>query len=249
MKITVLTLFPETINSFLKESIVARAIGKKQIEIEVVNFRDFTSDNYKTVDDRPYGGGAGMVLKVEPIAKALEKIDSKNKKVILTSPRGEVFNQKKAQEYSNVNHLVIIAGHYEGFDERIVTYVDEEISLGDFILTGGEIPTVAIIDSIVRLLPDVLKKKEATEIESFFNVEIDEVINAVGDNSILLELKNSGKNHVKLLEYSQYTRPEVFMDMRVPEVLLSGDPKKIRIWQLKNAFETTIKRRPDLLKL
>lgn len=249
MKITVLTLFPETINSFLKESIIARAIGKKQIEIEIVNFRDFASDNYKTVDDRPYGGGVGMVLKVEPIAKALDKIDSKNKKIILTSPRGKIFDQSKAQEYSKIDHLVIIAGHYEGFDERITTYVDEEISLGDFVLTGGEIPSVAIIDSIVRLLPDVLKKKEATEIESFFNVDIDEIINAVGNNSILLELKNSGKKQIKLLEYSQYTRPEIFIDMRVPEVLLSGDPKKIRTWQLKNAFETTMERRPDLLKL
>jgi tRNA (guanine37-N1)-methyltransferase len=250
MKITVLTLFPETINSFLKESIVARAIEKKQVEVEVVNFRDFTTDNYKTVDDRPYGGGAGMVLKVEPIAKALIKAGNlKNKKIVLTSPRGIVFNQEKAREYSQIENLIIIAGHYEGFDERISTLIDEEVSLGDFVLTGGEIPAVAIIDSIVRLLPDVLKKTEATEIESFFSVDIDEVIESVGQTSRLLDLKNSGKTQIRLLEYSQYTRPEIFMDMKVPEVLLSGDLKKIRAWQLKNAYETTLNRRPDLLKL
>jgi len=250
MKITVFTLFPETINSFLKESIVARAIEKKQVEVEVINFRDFTTDNYRAVDDRPYGGGAGMVLKVEPIFKALDQTANfKNKKVLLTSPRGVVFNQEKAREYSQIENLIIIAGHYEGFDERISTFIDEEISLGDFVLTGGEIPAVAIIDSVVRLLPNVLKKMEATEVESFFSVDIDEVMEVVGQIPQLLDLKNSGKTQIRLLEYSQYTRPEIFMDIKVPEILLSGDPKKIRAWQLKNAYEITLDRRPDLLKL
>lgn len=248
MKITVLTLFPATIQSFLNESIIARAIKKGQVEIEIINFRDFATDNYKTVDDRPYGGGAGMVLKIEPIAKALAKTEGyKNKKIVMTSPRGKVFNQDIAREYALLDNLILIAGHYEGFDERVASLVDEEISLGDFILTGGEIPVATIIDSVVRLLPQVLKKDDATEIESFFQVDIDELIKAVGDNQQLLELKKSGKTQIRLLEYSQYTRPEKYLDMEVPVDLLSGDPKKIRGWQLKNSFEITLKRRPDLL--
>lgn len=250
MKITVLTLFPLTVKSFLSESIIARAIEKKQVEIEIVNFRDFTTDNYKTVDDRPYGGGAGMILKIDPIAKALANFsECKNKKIVLTSPRGQVFNQDKAREYALFENLILIAGHYEGFDERITSLIDEEISLGDFILTGGEIPAAAIIDSIVRLLPQVLKKNEATEIESFFQVDIDELVKVVGENEQLTSLKKSGKTQVRLLEYSQYTRPEIYVDMKVPEDLVSGDPKKIKAWQLKDAYNTTLKRRPDLLKI
>lgn len=248
MKIIVLTLFPTTVNAFLQESIIARAIREGKIEIEVINFRDYSTDNYKTVDDRPYGGGAGMVLKIEPIAKALDQIGKSDKqKILLTSPRGTQFDQEKAREFATCEKLVIIAGHYEGFDERIGALVDEEISLGDFVLTGGELVACTIIDAVTRLQRDVLKKQDATEIESFFEVDIDELIEACGEDEKLSLIKSSGKTKVRLLEYSQYTRPEEYGGMKVPEILLSGDTKKIKKWQLKNAYETTKERRNDLL--
>lgn len=232
MKISIITLFPKMISGFFEESIVKRAIEKKIVEIEIINLRDFAIDDYGTVDDRPYGGGTGMILRIEPIYKALEKIKSeklkvknlsKNSKVIFTSPKGKQFDQKKAEEYSRLNHLIIIAGHYEDVDARILDYVDEEISMGDFILTGGEIPASAIVDSVVRLIPGVLKKDQATKNESF-NI----------DNK-------------KILEHPQYTRPEEFMDKKVPEVLLKGDHKKIEKWRLEKSLEETKKKRPDLL--
>ncbi len=238
MKISIITLFPKMISGFFKESIIKRAQEKKLVDIELINLRDFAIDDYGTIDDRPYGGGAGMILRVDVIHKALSKItnnklqitnkisNSKIKtKTILTSPKGKVFDQKKAQEYSQLDHLIIIAGHYEGVDERILDYVDEEVSLGDFVMTGGEITTAAIVDSIVRLIPGVLKKAEAIKNETF-NID--------------------GK---KLLEYPQYTRPEIFNNKKVPKVLLSGDHKKIKDWQIKKAFEETLKKRPDLFQL
>ncbi len=236
MKITILTLFPKMISGFFEESIIKRAQDKKLVEIEIINLRDFAIDDYGTVDDRPYGGGTGMILKVEPIYKALSKIsnikyqisnkilNSKIKtKTVLTSAKGKKFEQKKAQEFSKLNHLIIIAGHYEGVDERVLDYVDEEISLGDFIMTGGEITSAAITDAIVRLIPGVLKKAEAIKNETF-NID--------------------GK---KLLEYPQYTRPEIFNNKKVPSILLSGDHKKIKDWQIKKAYEETVRKRKDLL--
>jgi len=233
MKISVITLFPKMISGFFEESIVKRAVEKKLVEIEIINLRDFAIDDYGTVDDRPYGGGAGMVLRVDVIHKAISKIKSpsfakasagKQKlKTILTSPKGKTFDQKKAQEFSKLDHLVIIAGHYEDVDARVLDYVDEEISMGDFILTGGEIPASAIVDSIVRLIPGVLKKDKATINESF-NI-----------------------NDKKILEYPQYTRPEEFMGKKVPEVLLKGDHKKIEKWREEKAIEETKLKRPDLL--
>jgi len=232
MKISIITLFPKMISGFFEESIIKRAIEKKLVEIEIINLRDFAIDDYGTVDDRPYGGGAGMILRIEPIYKALEKVKSQKSKVkssiqkskvIITSPKGKVFDQKKAQEYSQLNHLIIIAGHYEDVDARILDYVDEEISMGDFILTGGEIPASAIVDSVVRLLQGVLKKDQAIKNESF-NI-----------------------NDEKILEYLQYTRPEEFMGKKVPEILLKGDHKKIEKWQMEKAIEETQKKRPDLL--
>lgn len=234
MKISIITLFPKMISGFFKESIVKRAQEKKLVEIKVINLRDFAIDNYGTVDDRPYGGGAGMILRVEPIYNAIlniknqrSKIQIKNKKekIILTSPKGKIFDQKKAVEYSKIDNLIIIAGHYEDVDARVLDFVDEEVSMGDFVLTGGEIPTAAIVDSVVRLIPGVLKKDQATKNESF------------------------DINGKKILEYPQYTRPEVFMGKKVPSVLLSGDPKKIRIWQEEQALKETHKKRPDLLDL
>ncbi len=232
MKISIITLFPKMISGFFEESIVKRAVEKKLVEIEIINLRDFAIDDYGTVDDRPYGGGAGMILRVDVIHKAISKIKdqrlklqikNQKEKTILTSPKGKVFDQKKAQEYSKLDHLIIVAGHYEDVDARVNDFIDEEISMGDFILTGGEIPASAIVDSIVRLIPGVLKKDKATINESF-NI-----------------------NDKKILEYPQYTRPEEFMGKKVPEVLLKGDHKKIEKWREEKAIEETKLKRPDLL--
>lgn len=224
MKISVITLFPDMISSFIKESIIKRAVDKGLVEIELINLRDFAKDKYKSVDDKPYGGGAGMVLRVDVLKDAIS-FAVKNKegktKIILTSAKGKTYSQKKANNYSKLDHLVIIAGHYEGTDERILNYVDEEVSLGDFILTGGEVVASAIIDSIVRLIPEVLKKENATKEESF------------------------SKEYP--LEYPQYTKPAEFEGNKVPEVLLSGDHKKIKEWKIKKSKELTKKLRPDLL--
>lgn len=238
MKISIITLFPKMVSGFFDESIIKRAVEKKLVEIEIINLRDFAVDEYGSIDDRPYGGGAGMVLRIEPIYTAIQsaisnfqfpisKQTSKFKKqiykTILTSPRGNVFNQEKAKEFSKTDHLIIIAGHYEGVDERVAEFIDEEVSIGDFVLTGGEIPAAAIVDSVVRLIPGVLKKEEATVNETF-NI-----------------------NKKKLLEYPQYTRPEEFKSLKVPKVLLTGDHKKIEEWRLKKAKEETKKKRPDLI--
>jgi len=220
------------ISGFFEESIIKRAQDKKLVEIEIINLRDFAIDNYGTVDDRPYGGGAGMVIRVDVVHKALQKVKSQkskvkntiqNSKVILASPKGKQFNQQKALEYSKLDHLIIIDGHYEGEDERDLNNIDEEVSMEEFIMTGGEITSAAITDAIVRLIPGVLKKAEAIKNETF-NI-----------------------NGKKLLEYPQYTRPEIFDNKKVPSVLLSGDPKKIKIWQEEQALEETHKKRPDLL--
>ena len=224
MKISVITLFPDMISSFIKESIIKRAIDKGLVEIKLINLRDFAKDKYKSVDDKPYGGGAGMVLRVDVLKDAIS-FAVKNKKgktkIVLTSAKGKTYSQKKAYDYSKLDHLVIIAGHYEGTDERILNYVDEEISIGDFILTGGEVVSSAIIDSIVRLIPEVLKKEEATKEESF------------------------SKEYP--LEYPQYTKPAEFEGNKVPEVLLSGDHKKIKEWKINKSKELIKKLRPDLL--
>lgn len=249
MKITILTLFPKMLKGFFEESIVKRAVDKGLVMIEIVNLRDFARDSYGTVDDRPYGGGAGMVMKVDVLSRALDKLKVKSPKlkIILTSTRGKVWNQDKAQEYSKIENLILICGHYEGVDERITDYIDEEISLGDFVMTGGEIAVAAIVDAVVRLLPGVLKKEEATQIESFFTTSINQLIKVIGENGILKQLKNQGVEKVKLLEYPHYTRPEEFQGKKVPEVLLSGNHKDIENWRIKKAFEETLRRRPDLL--
>ena len=235
MKISIITLFPKMVSSFFEESIIKRAVEKKLTEIEIVDLRKFATDSYGTVDDRPYGGGAGMVLKVDVLHKAIQSVIPNTslssraksrdpaKRIVLTSARGRVFDQDKAKKFSKLNHLVIIAGHYEGVDERVLDYVDEELSIGDFVMTGGEIAAAAIIDAAVRLIPGVLKKSDATANETF----------DIGGR--------------KLLEYPHYTRPEVYQGKKVPEVLLGGDHKKIDEWRLKKALELTKKRRPDLL--
>jgi tRNA (guanine37-N1)-methyltransferase len=252
MKMTIITLFPKMIEGFFEESIVKRAIDKKLVEIEIVNLRDFAKDTYGSVDDRPYAGGAGMVLRVDVLKKCLDSISTKpetdnTKKVVLTSAKGKIYNQKIASDYSKVNHIVLIAGHYEGFDERVLDYVDEEISMGDFVMTGGEIAVSAIVDSIVRLIPGVLKKESATVNESFFEVDLAELTDIIGETDVISKLKSNNISKVTLLEYPQYTRPQTFENKNVPDILLSGNPKEIHKWQLKMAYEETIRKRPDLL--
>ncbi len=250
MKITIFTLFPRMIEGFIQESIVKRAQDKGLVQIHVVNLRDYARDSYGTVDERPYGGGTGMVLCIDVLKKSLDAIQQKNSEkphVILTSARGETFNQQKAIELSKWKELVIFAGHYEGFDERFSDFVDEELSLGDFVLTGGELAAAVVCDAVVRLIPGVLKKDDATTEESFFTVPLEQLIPLVGEHPVLASLCKKGVKQVRLLEYPQYTRPEDFQGKKVPEILLSGDPKKIKKWQFQQAFELTLRRRPDLL--
>lgn len=253
MKITIATLFPKMIESFINESIIKRARESKVVEIEIVNPRDYATDAYKTVDDRPYGGGAGMVMKVDVIARMLDDIqkdtqDRAKTKTVLTSARGIPYTQQKAIDYAKLDHLIVLAGHYEGFDERISGYVDEEISVGDYVLTGGELPSAVILDSVVRLLSGVLKKEDAAKNESFFELPIQRVKEIVGEDGALKRLEENGRTTVQLIEYPHYTRPEEYEGNRVPPILLSGDHAKIEEWRILQAYEVTKKRRPDLLK-
>ena len=248
MKISILTLFPKMIEGFLRESIIKRAQEKGLVEIEVVDLRSFAKNKYGSVDDRPYGGGAGMVLRVDVLSEAINKTKTKNSKIVLTSAKGKLFTQQKAAQLSKGKHLILIAGHYEGVDERILDFIDEEISLGDFIMTGGEITAVAVVDSVIRLIPGVLKKEEATQLESFFEVPVDQLIEIIGEDKILTKLKQKGIGKVKLLEYPHYTRPEEFQGKKVPQILLQGNHQEIEKWRLKMAYEETIKKRPDFLQ-
>ena len=234
MRIDILTLFPSMFKGPFQESIIKRASDKELVEIKIHNLRKWAVDKRGTVDDRPYGGGIGMILMLEPIYKALEELKTKNSKlktkVILLDPRGKVFNQEIAQKLSKQQHLIFICGHYEGVDERVRKHlVDEVISIGDYILTGGELPAMVITDTIVRLLPGVLEKPEATKFESFS------------------DLKNEKLKVGNLLEYPQYTRPENFLGWKVPKILLSGNHQKIAEWRRKKAEELTKKFRPDLV--
>jgi tRNA (guanine37-N1)-methyltransferase len=247
MKITIITLFPKMIEGFINESIIKKAQDKGVVEIEFINLRDFALDSYGTVDDRPYGGGAGMVLRAEPLTQAIGKAGKG--RVVLTSAKGKAYTQKKAGAFAKLKHLIIIAGHYEGVDERAMSHIDEEVSMGDYILTGGEIPAAAIVDSIVRLLPGVLKKEEATQEESFFEVRVDDIIEACGEDECLGILKKKNVKTVQLLEYPHYTRPEKFGGKKVPTVLLSGNHEFIHKWRIKEAYKMTLKKRPDLIEI
>lgn len=225
MKIDILTLFPKMFEGFLNESLISRAQKKNILKIKVWDLRKFATDKHRTVDDSPYGGGPGMVMKVDVIDRALEKIKSKNLKAkpytLLLTPQGKKFDQKMALSLSQYSNLILICGHYEGYDERIRQLVDLEISIGDYILTGGEIPAMAVIDAITRLIPGVVGKMQSLKEESF----------------------SQG-----LLEYPQYTRPEEYKGIKVPKVLLSGNHKKIAQWRKTQALKKTKKQRPDLLK-
>jgi len=225
MHIDILTLFPEMMEGTLENSILKRAKDKKQFNYEFVNFREYSENKHEKVDDYPYGGGAGMVLTAQPIFDAVDAVKQKRNsksRVILMCPQGEKYTQQKAEELAKEDHLIIICGHYEGYDERIREYVvTDEISIGDYILTGGEIGALAVIDSVVRLIPDVLGN-EASVVEDSFSTG--------------------------LLEHPHYTRPADFRGMKVPEVLLQGNHAKIDEWRKKESLRRTWKRRPDLLK-
>lgn len=220
MKIDIMTLFPEMFENVLNSSILKRRLEKKDIEINLVDFRNYTICKNKKVDDYPYGGGAGMLLMIQPIYDCLETIKTDNSTVCLISPQGKVYNQEICVEFAKMEHLILICGHYEGFDERIRSIVDLEISIGDFILTGGEIPAMIIVDSVIRLLDGTIKK-ESHENDSFSN---------------------------SLLEYPQYTKPREFKGMKVPEVLLNGNHKEIEKYRRYESLKKTFLRRSDLLE-
>lgn len=225
MKIDILTLFPEMFDGPFKESIIKIAQEKNLVEINIHNLRDWSKGKHNQVDDKPYGGGKGMVLMIEPIYDALKDLKTKESKVILLTPQGQLFNQQKARKLSKLKHLILIAGHYEGVDERVRLHlIDEEISIGDYVLTGGELPAMVVAETVARLIPGVLEE-EATDEDSFFEVD--------------------GK---KLLEYPQFTRPADFKGWKVDDILMSGDHKKIKKWREEKALEKTKEKRPDLLK-
>ena len=225
MKITILTIFPQLFDGFIQSPVVQRAIRKEALQLEITDIKDFAPGSYRHIDDSPFGGGAGMVMRCQPVLDALRSVRGDQAAgegstlAVALSPAGSVFCQKTARRYKDLDHLILICGHYEGMDERIYRHTDEELSIGDFILTGGEIAAAAVADAVIRLLPGALRS-ESTEEESFEN---------------------------GLLEYPQYTQPAVYEGEAVPEVLLSGNHEKIRRWRLRESLRRTLERRPDLL--
>ncbi len=228
MRIDIVTIFPDMFKAVLDESIIKRAQNKKKVKIYVHNLRDYTQDKHKKVDDRPFGGGPGMVMNAQPFFDAVESIKKKTRfkknltRVVLLSPKGRKLTQKVAMRYSHFKHIIMLCGHYEGIDNRVSDYlIDEEVSIGDYVLTGGELPAMVLLDSLVRLIPGVLGDKKSLIFESFQG---------------------------NLLEYPQYTRPANYAGMKVPSVLLSGKHNDIESWRKKKSLEATRKKRPDLLK-
>lgn len=222
MKIDVLTLFPEFFKDFNQWSIVGRAHKESIVSIDYINIRDFSLDKHNKVDDYPYGGGPGMLMQPDPIIKSINSCRKEESMVIFLSPQGEVYNQSLANKLSKEKHLILLCGHYEGIDQRVIdSYVDMEISMGDFVMTGGEIPAMAIMDSIVRLLPGALGSKESYKEDSHYN---------------------------GLLQHPQYTRPYDYEGAKVPDILLSGNHKAIDEWRFYKSVENTLNKRPDLFK-
>lgn len=222
MKIDIITIFPDFFTSPLKYGVLSRAIKKGLIEINVINLRNYTIDRHMTVDDRVYGGGKGMVLKVDPIYWAVESVKEESSHVILLSAQGKLFTQQDAWRLSRLSHLILICGRYEGVDERVAEHIaDEELSIGDYVISGGEPAALVVIDAVARLIPGVVGKWESVQQESF---------------------------QTELLDHPHYTRPPEFKGWKVPEVLLSGNHGKISIWRKKKALEKTLKNRPDLIK-
>ncbi len=220
MKIDILTLFPDMFSNVFSESIIKRAVDLKKVDINIHNFRDYTNDIHGKVDDTPFGGGAGMVLSIQPIYDAVMDLKDDDSYVILMTPSGKVFKQKTARDLSLKKHLIIICGHYEGFDDRIRNIVDLELSIGDYVLTGGEVPSMVLVDSIVRLIPGVITEA-SLDSESFDD---------------------------ELLDYPVYTKPREFKGMKVPDVLLSGNHKKIDEYRREERIKRTKENRPDLLE-
>jgi tRNA (guanine37-N1)-methyltransferase len=230
MRISVVTLLPDLFVPFLNTSIIDKSQQEEKLTVDLVDLREFGIGSHKQVDDRPYGGGVGMILRVDVISRALDSIKSTNHlKRILLTPQGKVLNQKRAQRLAEEKELILICGRYEGVDERVRDLVDEELSIGDYVLSGGEVPAMVVMGAIARLIPGVLEE-EATAKESFSPWEV-------------------GRESVKtLLEPPQYTRPKEFAGRKVPSILLSGDHENIKKWRLKKALQKTKRRRPDLLR-
>ena len=233
MKIDILTIFPEMFKGPMTCSLMNRAIQNKILDINYVDIRSFTKDKHKKVDDRPFGGGPGMLMQVEPIYLSLKSVGVRKKNclyknpykkpyVVYMSPQGNLLNTTKVKALSKYEHLVLLCGHYEGVDERVLNWVDEEISIGDYVLTGGEIPAMVLIDSVARMLPGVVQDKNSVEQDSFYD---------------------------GMLDYPQYTRPAKFKNFKVPDILLSGNHLEIEKWRKQQSYERTKNRRPDLLKL
>ncbi|MEL3904099.1 MAG: tRNA (guanosine(37)-N1)-methyltransferase TrmD [Treponemataceae bacterium] len=221
MKFHVLTLFPEIVESYFTASIMAKAVERKLVDYSLVNIRDFAFDKHRTCDDLTYGGGAGMLLMPEPVSLALDSVDARHKRVIYLTPSGKLFTQALAKEFSEERELVLLCGRYEGLDQRVIDeYVTDEVSIGDYVMSSGEIASLVVIDCVYRLLDGVISEESLVE-ESFSD---------------------------GLLEYPQYTRPAVFRDRAVPDVLLSGHHEHIRLWRLKKRLEKTLKNRPDLIE-
>ena len=220
MKISILTMFPGMFDSFLMGPVLQRALRKESLQIEIVDIKEFSPGSFRHIDDSPFGGGAGMVMRCQPVLDALKSVKGEKSVSAAMSPAGRLFDQKTARRYAQLDHLILLCGHYEGMDERIYRHVDEEISIGDYILTGGEIAAMAVSDAVIRLLPGAIRGESTSE-ESFEN---------------------------GLLEYPQYTQPAVYEGEAVPEVLLSGNHEKIRKWRLRESLKRTLARRPDLLE-
>ena len=232
MRIDILTIFPKMFKGPFAESLIGKAVKKEILKINIIDIRSFSKDKHKKVDDKPFGGGIGMVMKPEPLYDAIKSVGVKKKNsayknpyskpyVIYMSPQGKTLSNKIVKNLAEFKRLVLVCGHYEGIDERIINYVDAEISVGDYVLTGGEIPTMVLVDSVARMLPGVVKEKDSVKNDSFYN---------------------------GLLDYPHYTRPAVFKGHKVPDVLLSGDHKKICEWCARESYKRTKERRPDLLK-
>ena len=220
MRIDILTLFPEMFEKFLDTSIIKRAISKETVEVHLTNIRDYTTDKNNRVDDYPLGGGAGLIMRCQPILDSLKTVKKENSKVIYLSPKGKPFKQELAKKLAKEEHLILLCGHYEGIDERVLEYVDEQISIGDYILTGGELPAMVVADTIIRLLDGAISE-DSLDIESF-------------DNG--------------LLEYPQYTFPRVYDGKEIPLILLCGNHEAVNKWRLKEQLKETMKYRPDLLE-
>jgi tRNA (guanine37-N1)-methyltransferase len=221
MRFDILTLFPEMFQGPLNESLLKKAQTKGLLSINLVNLRDFTADKHKTADDSPYGGGVGMVMKVDVIAKALSRVASHESRVIFLCPTGKLLTQEKVKALAGEKHLILLCGHYEGVDERVRELVDEEISIGDYVLTGGELPAMVLIDAIARHIPGVVKEQESVKQDSFYDA---------------------------LLDHPSYTKPEDFEGKKIPEILLSGHHAEIDRWRRKEALRLTFNKRPDLLR-